>query len=311
MTELRIPEGTPEWHAIRLRHVGGSEVAALFGVQEDYQQSLWTLHMVKSGRIPAPHVDDAPGTRIWYGKKLEPIIAEMAAQLHGWTVTKGGYCIDDTTPGMGCSLDYVITEPGPEETKLGFSGPGVLQLKNADWLAHKRGWVQDEPPFSVILQLQHEIACSGYGWGVIGCLVGGNNLPAYRYAAAPKIIEGIRDRVTRFWEDVRANRPPHVDDSESTAEAIRALYPSAVSLVPIDMTDNPDFDAICAQFLITRENRRASDKAEQGVKNELEAILQGATLAESLGWRVSVAVVEDKPGRRGSRRLNVTEILRK
>lgn len=311
MTVLYIPENTPEWDRIRLDHVGGSEIAALFGVQMGYQMSPFTLHHVKARNILSPRVDDGPGSRIWYGRKLEPIIAKMSAELYGWTIEKGGYCQDDTTPGMGCSLDYVITEPGPAEIKLGYSGPGVLQLKNTDWLAHKREWVQAEPPYAILLQLQHEMACSTYSWGVIGCLIGGNELPVYRYAASEKIAAAIRARVTDFWADVRADREPRVDKTDSTAEALRALYPSMPSPVPVDMRAETDFAHICAQFLITKANKTASEEAYQLARNELEAMLKGETLAESDEYRVSVGVTEARGGRRESRRINVTEILRK
>ncbi len=74
-----IKPDTPEWHAIRMKHIGGSEISALFGVQPEFAQSAFTLFMVKSGKIPAPPVDDSPGTRIWYGKRLEPAIGALSA----------------------------------------------------------------------------------------------------------------------------------------------------------------------------------------------------------------------------------------
>ena len=71
MIGLPIQENTPEWDAIRLENVGGSEVAALFGVQPDFAMSAMTLHLVKARRIEPPEVDDSPGSRIWYGRKMK------------------------------------------------------------------------------------------------------------------------------------------------------------------------------------------------------------------------------------------------
>lgn len=307
MSIKAIDENTPEWHEIRKRHVGGSEIAALFGLQSEYQMSEFTLHAVKSGRIPALDIEDGPGSRIWFGRRLEAPIAHMLADIHGWKISKGGYAVDDQTEGMGCSVDYMIDEPGDEEVALGFSGPGVLQIKNVDWLVHRRSWVAQEPPPSVLLQLQHEIACTGMQWGAVGCMIGGNETAVYRYARRPRLAETIRERVRRFWDDVRNGTWPTIDPSNSTSDAIRELFPTRETPHPIDMTGHPDFEAICQQYAIAAGNRRASEAAVRMARSELEAILQGATAAVSDGWAVNVAVIEETATRRGSRRISVTE----
>lgn len=318
----RIEERTPEWYAMRLKYVGGSEISGLWGVQPEFGQSQFTLHMVKSGRIPAPDVDDSPGSRIWFGIQLEPVIARMAAGLYQWDIEKAGYYTDDTTPGMGASLDFVIKQPGPAEKELGFTGPGALQIKNTAWLNWAREWVNGEPPQWILLQLQHEIACAGFTWGAIVVMVDGNTLPVYRYAARPRIIEGIREKVTDFWTAVREGNPPQTDASSSTADALRALYPSVPTPEPLDMRGHNRFPDLAAQFIVARENKRESERRYDDAKNEMEALLEGATWAESDEFKVHVAVVKEslprapKPGemiggRKSSRRITVSENLRK
>jgi predicted phage-related endonuclease len=317
-----IKEKTPEWHAIRLKNIGGSEIAGLFGLHAAFGQSAYALHMVKSGRIPEPPVEDGPGSRVWFGVHMEPIIAAMGAELYRWTLEKGGYCTDDQQPGMACSVDFVITEPGPAEVELGFTGPGILQIKNTDWLNHRREWVGGEPPHWILLQLQHEIACAGYAWGAILPCIGGNELPVYRYAARPVTAALIRDRIAEFWEGVRTGKPPSIDGSDSTADAIRAAFPSVPDTQPIDLRGHNELPFICTQFILARENKKASDSAYQAAKNELEAILAGHTKAETDGYRITVAVVKETPprapgpgemigGRASSRRLTVTERIEK
>jgi len=293
-----IIEHSDAWHAIRLQNIGGSEIAGLFGVQADYAQSAYTLHMVKSGQIPAPPVDDSPGSRIWFGIKLEPQIAAMAAELHGWTIQKGGYCLDDTTPGMACSLDYLITEPGPEEIKLGFQGPGVLQIKNVDGLQFRQKWTMDEPPFPILLQLQHEIACANCTWGVIIGMVGGNELPAYRYARRDKTIHLIRARVTEFWNGLRERRPPLVDGSESTAAAVTALYPTLPVEPPLDLTTDNEMPEICAGLLVATADRKAAADNEEEFKNRLREKLKGRKHAVCTGYALNGVFTAANPGQR-------------
>jgi predicted phage-related endonuclease len=293
-----VIEHSPEWHAVRLRNVGGSEIAGLFSVQADYAQSAFTMFMVKSGRIPAPPVDDAPGSRIWFGTRLEPAIAAMAAELHGWNLVKGGYCLSDTTPGQACSLDYIITEPGPEEIKLGFKGPGVLQLKNIDMIQHKQKWTEDEPPFPVLLQLQHEIDCANCTWGAIVGMVGGNQLPAYRYAARERTIMLIRERVTEFWGRVHAGKPPMVDGSESTEEALAALYPTLMEDLPVDLSTDNEMPEICAGLIVATADRKGAEANEQAYKSRLREKMAGRKRAICNGYALNGVFTPANPGTR-------------
>lgn len=293
-----VIEHTEAWHAARLKNIGGSEVAGLFGVQADYAQSAYTLHMVKSGRIPAPPVDDSPGSRVWFGTELEPTIARMAAKLYGWDIEKGGYTLDDTTPGMACSLDYLITAPGPEETKLGFTGKGVLQIKNIDGSQFRQKWTADEPPFPILLQLQHEIACSGCAWGVIVGMVGGNELPAYRYARREKTISLIRNRVTEFWAGVRAGKPPLVDGTDSTAESLAALYPTLGIEAPLDLTTDNELPEICAGLLVATADRKQAEAVEAEFKNRLKEKMKGRKHGICNDYALNGVFTPANPGQR-------------
>jgi hypothetical protein len=186
MAFIQLPEHTAEWHAHRLKHIGGSEISALFGVQPDFADSEYALFHVKSGTVKPRR---NASKRAIFGTRAEPLIAEMVGEFRGWKLQKGRYATDDTTPGMGASLDYEILDPGPDAdgVKLGavmvsdgedddgeqievgkvlraftgpLIGPGVLQIKQVDYSHYKKAWSFDEPPDYVLLQLQHEIACA-------------------------------------------------------------------------------------------------------------------------------------------------------
>jgi len=296
-----------DWHALRLRNIGGSEVAALYGVQPAYALSLYALWHVKAGNAPQPPVDNE---RVRWGNRLEAPIAHGLAEDQGWTITKGGYVTDPTTPGMACTLDFVVHDPAQPD-------PGALEIKNVDWLVHKRTWADGEPPLPILLQLQHQLACTGYTWGAVGGLVGGNDAHLYRYEARPALIAGIRQRVTAFWQSIAEGREPPPDGSDAAAAVLRALYPDVLDEVSDLTTDNalPD---ICARLLAAAEARKVAEKAEAEAKNQLAAKLGGHNRALVQGYRVSVAVTPEKPpaappegylipGRKEVRRITVKE----
>lgn len=292
------------WHAARSRVVGGSEVAALFDVQPDYAMSLYALWHVKAGNVPPPRFENE---RVAWGLRLEDAIAEGAAEQEGWTIRKGGHVLDPTTPGLGCTLDYIIE--GDE--------PGALEIKNADWLAHKRDWIGDEPPMHILLQLQHQLAATGYTWGAVACLVGGNQLRIYEYKARPKLIADIRRRVAEFWQSIDEGREPPIDGSAGASAVLRALYPDTTPEIA-DLSADNELPGICAEYIAHGHARRQAEAAEAEAKNRLIGKLGAHQHALAQGYRISVAVTPAKPdrparpdeiikGRAESRRYTVKE----
>lgn len=310
MTLLPIPEDRDSWHALRARHVGASEVAILFGQQPDYMPGPFALWHAKAGIVPPENVDN-PRTR--WGLRLEDAIAEAAGAEEGWEVRPGQYASRD---GLGATLDRIIAAPGPKERDAGLTGPGVLELKNADWLTHKKSW-GEEPPTHILLQLQAQLLATGYGWGAVAVLVGGNDLRIYRYTPRPKLQAEIARRVAAFWESVRARKRPDPDGSDSAFRTLRELEPEVVD-EPADLSGDNEAPVLAADLLRLAEQRKALEKQEAEIKARLFDKLGGYRFALVDGFRIAQAVTPAKeprpakpgeiiPGRAESRRLIVTE----
>lgn len=260
---------SPEWHAARQHVIGASDVAALYGLQAEYQPSLYALWQVKSGRIPRPEVN---GERPKWGLRLEAFIGAAAAEENGWTIEPGGWVRDDATGGrLAATLDFRIVAPEP----------AVLETKNADWLIHKRQW-GDEPPAHVALQLQAQLACSGLAKGYIACLVGGNDLKLYPFEARPKVIADMRRRVAEFWRSIEAAEPPPVDGTRATADALAELYPVADPALAIDVTMDEEFQRRAAALKQARLDGRAAEAAERAAANWIMHRMGAAERAEAM-----------------------------
>ena len=295
------------WHAKRARVIGGSEIAALFDCQPPYAMSKFALWHVKAGNTPPPPVDNE---RVRWGNRLERVIAEIAAAENGWTIEPGQHVADPTTPGLGATLDFTITNAQ--------AGLGALEIKNTDWLQHRRAWLNNEPPPHILLQLQHQLAATGYKWGVVVALVGGNQLEQYPYEAKPNLIAEIRRRVTAFWRSIDDGVPPPVDASDSATAILKALYPDPVDEIA-DLTADNELPEICAGILHSAEKRKAIEKAEAEFKNRLRDKLGAHLAADAQGFRIRVAVTAEKPdrvaqpgevikGRASSQRFTIKEL---
>ena len=173
-----------------------------FGCAPAYALSRYALWHVKAGFVPEPEVT---GERPAWGLRLEAAIAGGAAEIHGLAIEPGAWVRTrgPSSRGMAATTDFHVEDGAP----LGHPGPGVMEVKNADWLSHRRGWTDAEPPPHVLLQLQHQLACTGMGWGVVVALIGGNRLAEpYAYARRPRLIAEIERRVADFWASIRAGR---------------------------------------------------------------------------------------------------------
>lgn len=284
--------GSPEWHALRAKHIGASEVAALFGVQPAYALSHYAMWHVKAGNAPPP---EAGGERVFWGNRLESLVAEVTAEAEGWTIRKGGYAEDSQCPGLGASLDYEI-EGNEALAAAGYVGDGILECKTVDWLVHRRGWTGDEPPLFILIQLQSQCAARGFLWGAVGALVGGNDRVTYMYHARPKLIADIRRRVREFWVSIAEGKEPPVDGSDSASAVLASLYPTVVDDA-VDMSASNEWAEAAHDFLNAAEARKAANGNYETAKNRVVALLEGHKRGYGNGWAVNCAVTPENPGR--------------
>lgn len=283
MPLIPMPTTREEWLKLRGRYIGASEIAALYGVQADYQQSLYTLWHTKSGRVPSPPVE---GPRIKWGLRLEEVIAMAVGEENNWTITKGRYAYDDEY-GIGASLDFEA------DTESGIHG--VLETKNVDWLVHKRSW-DEEPPIHISLQFQAQLAVTGFEWGCVAALIGGNELKLYPFSRRDSLIEDMRNRARDFWRSVRENTPPPVDGTSGASHVLREMFPALVDDA-IDMRNSNEWPEACADFLQASETKKAAEKAYDLAKNRVAALLGEHKRGWGAGFSASVVVTPAKPDR--------------
>ena len=285
---------SPEWHATRAKHVGSSEVAALFGLEaiQAYANSEFALYHIKRG-VKAPPVE---GERIDAGLFLEDIIAKAAAKRENWKIEKGAYYEDDECHGLGASLDHLILEPAPKDIEFGCIGPGVLECKNVDWLIHRAKWTNDEPPLPIMLQLQSQLACTGCQWGAVVALVGGNHIEVYRFFRRPALIQKMRDLVHEFWRRVRESDPPAPDSSASALHVLAELFPDKID-DSVDFSTNNEWAVFCAQYVeaSAREKAAATNKAE--ARAHIANLMGNHARGWGAGYSVSRSVTADTPDR--------------
>jgi predicted phage-related endonuclease len=311
---LDIPQDRAEWLALRERHIGASEVAALYDLQPDYAPGRYALWMHKAGRVPLPEVT---GDLVEWGLRNEPAIAAGAAAMGGWTLQPGFYASHEC--GLGATLDRVAAAPGEVELEMGWTGMGCIELKNVGYLqaVQGRAWGGDDPPPHVRLQLQAQMAASGFRWGAIAALIGGNSLRIWRYAAAPELQAEMIRAVAAFWQSIRDGVPPVPDGSDLTTRAIRVQLPEREE-EPMDLRgDNQAEEAAATYHRLRAEKKRIEAEMAEAKNILLEkagahraALLNGFNLSFAHTAAKSARPAEPGemiPGRAASVRIIVKE----
>jgi putative phage-type endonuclease len=259
-----------EWLAARTLGIGASESAALFGMAPDGRESRYSLWAKKAGLVQPEEIDEE-----WleWGQILEQPIADRYAARTGhvlWT-PPNPFCVavHPRLPFLTATIDrWIIEAPGRGDR-------GDLEIKNvgtfnADW----RGENGVELPLYVQIQVQHQLAVTGFSWAVVAALVGGNKLETFEVERNAGFISELEAVAEAFWLRVQRKEPPEVDGSEATARTLKALHPDDNG----QTVDLPDESAQwAAQLEDARTRKSAAEKDEKEAKNHLEAAIGSAT----------------------------------
>lgn len=272
--------------AFRASVVGASEAAALFDASPWLTRfELWHR---KRGTVATPEFNAvADGTpeneRVWWGVKLEPVIIDAACERWGYTRLDTPARLDNGR-GLGGHPDALVMCPK--------RGPGILEVKTADWLVAKQ-W-GDEPPLNYLIQSQAYQGLAGVEWGDVIVLVGGNELRRFEYQFRPVIYADIVARVERFWESVREGRAPKPDYSRD-GDTIAQLYDPADTV--IDLRRDNRMPELMQEFLDAKEAERAAACRVDAAKAEILEKLGNNSTALVEGYSCRVPLQAGSPDR--------------
>lgn len=262
------------------RRIGASDAPALFGLTGQWTSS-YALWARLRGLTPPSDGDEAEYQR--WGHILEAPIAEEYERLtERKTIDRGPYDIrvHPTRPYMTCTPDRGI---------LAFDdrGPGLLQIKTrAFWKADEWG---EGAPLDTQVQVQHELAVTGYRWASIAVLIWGKPLRWVDVERNEPFIAMLEERCADLWRRVEENDPPPPDDSEATAKALRRAFPIDAGT---EIKIAPPQAAMFERFEELRSARNALDKELQGLDNQIRAAFGEATAAllpDGTRWTLKTA----------------------
>jgi hypothetical protein len=153
-------------------------------------------------------------------------------------------------------------------------GRGVIQIKNPEPSAFKKGWKNDigelEPPMYATIQAIVEAHLTKAKWAAVAALVVGYGIDLYIIDVPlhEGIIERVRAETAHFWRCVEFGKPPEPDFARD-AETISMLYREASPGSELDLRqDNEIGDLLAEREKIAAQNT-TNKKRGEAIKAEL------------------------------------------
>jgi len=283
--------------------VSATEIAALFG--ESPYLTRWMLYQNFVTGEPLPIEENS---RMSWGLKMQPLIAEQSAKDHGFVVEQEGRYL--SRGFLGCTRDAIIVDPE--------RGPGALEIKCC---FDMRTWMDTwgggtKIPRHIILQIQQQMcvgdgtaacimwpgaALTSYSWGLLAVWVCAT-MHYVKFEAQPELWTAMASEASAFLDDVTNRREPDPAGTIIELPLLAQLYPTVTGKI-LDWRDDdsalPLVDHVRG-YLNSKQLAGAHGKVADSIRAEFIGIMKDAdTLLLPNSARVSLST-----DARGARRIN-------
>ncbi len=210
ITRIRT-KSREEWKALRRGYIGGSDAAAVLGL--DPFRSPWSLWAEKVGA--APPFEGSLAAEV--GSFLEAFVAAKFEQETGKTVRRCNLSlVNDRYPWAVANIDRTVV-----------GEDAGLEIKTTSALNARR-FREGDCPERYRAQCLHYLAVTERAKWYLAVLVGNCELRIYEIERDEEEIRALMEAERDFWQGhVLTQQAPEPDGSEATSEAIRRRWPSA------------------------------------------------------------------------------------
>lgn len=205
---------SPEWHALRLRGIGGSDVAGIVGLSP--WNSPFKVWAVKTGRMDD---DFTPSEAAEWGNRLEPIIIDkLEEQFPEYKIYRNvGTWANNERPWQLANPDALYETP---DGRL-----GVIEIKTS---RYEDDWLSGQPPVHYQTQVQWYSQALGLDAPIIvAALFSGSKFRVFEVESDKFQQDTFLAEVEKFRNNyiLEPDRKPEFDGSLATYETVREINP--------------------------------------------------------------------------------------
>jgi putative phage-type endonuclease len=251
------------WHAIRKTGLGGSDIPSICGLNP-YTSPI-EVWMKKRGETLPPRNDAVLSEAAEMGHELEPVVARRFSKMTGLpAISNPGTLRHPTLPHMLVNLDRATIENDEM---------GALELKTRssyalpDWL--------DETPIDVQIQIQWQLAVTGWSFAYSAALIGGQRTIVHRIERDQELIDDLVRISTEFWGWVQDGIRPPIDASQATGQLLDRIHANPTDKVVV--ADAIEVEKWLSIRATAKEQASAAEAAITEAENHLKDIAGDAT----------------------------------
>lgn len=255
-----------EWKALRGRYIGGSDSAAVVGLNP--YSSPYALWAEKTGRIPG--FEGNLATEV--GTYLEEFVAQKFAQETGKKVRKSNQSFFNSDyPWAIANIDReIVGEDAGLEIKT-TSELNMRKFKGGDY------------PATYYCQCVHYLAVTGKQRWYLAVLIGNRDFRIFTIERDEAEIAALMAAEGDFFEFIKNDTPPAVDGMKATGEALGAIYADSNSEVVDLFGHGKDLE----QYLSLGERINELEGMRNEAANKVKEFMGDAGGGECDGFYVS------------------------
>lgn len=227
------PENKVEFLEMRKRGVGGSDIAAICGLNP-YASTLSVWYDKTKDGVSIDEENIPAEIGLILENYLEKKFIKKFKELYGEDIKLESmpFILEhDDHNFCRCTLDRYFMR-GEEFIPVEFKTTSEYQ---------KEKWEGDEIPEEYYLQIQWQLFITGAKIGYIGFLIGNRVFDIKEISRNEKVIEMAFGRADKFWNDfVLENVMPAPDGSEASGDVLKELYSIEVSGKVLEPTEEED-----------------------------------------------------------------------
>jgi putative phage-type endonuclease len=247
-----------DWQEFRsnMKGIGGSDASIILGLNPF--KSAFSLWLEKTGEIKPP--DLSSNEFIEWGNLLEPIIRNKFRKETGFEVFENHFVLQhDEHDWMVANIDGEVIDPQFKGKK------GVLEIKTTSE-RNKEDW-KNGCPNHYMLQIQHYLAVTGYEYGYVAVLIGGNHFKYFLIHRDDYVIDQIISAELDFQEKVEKKIPPLISGNESDSNSLTEMFPQ----------DNgeedelsPEFEKLAFEYIKLQQEIKYLEGESNSLKNQIK-----------------------------------------
>ncbi len=259
---------TDEWLDHRRHSIGGSDAAALVGMNP--YATPYSVWADKLGMTPPPEENEA----MRLGHDLEDYVAKRFQEAAGKRVRRENNII--TNP------DYPYAHANVDRLLIGEDAG--LECKTTSSFLNMRKCKSGDFPDNYYVQCVHYMMVTGAQRWYLAVLALGQGSGFYYFVIDrdEEEIAALAKAEKEFWSNVTTKTPPLADGMKATSEAIKVMFPES-SDKSVDLFG---YDSEMERYMaLTRQIKELEVQKEESA-NILKAFLEDAERGESEKYKI-------------------------